>query len=181
MTIKVKIIHNTPLSVAQFEDVVDLHSGMQHTSAQASVVGLRQYINGYLNGARKGTLVCDVGEISAAGVIVLAGEPTAADTFSVGNVSFAATAGTTDTTHFHIGTTVTLTAANIVTSVNSNTTANKLVTASSTAGTVTFTAVTSGNVGNGLQLSSALTNGTAGLVGFTGGTNGDTFNLSLHG
>jgi len=181
MTTKVKIIHNTPLSKAQFEGVVDLHSGMANSDAQASVVGLRQYINAYINGARKGSLVCNVGEVSAIGSIVLAGEPTSGDTFSVANVTFTGTSGTNGSAAFHIGTSVTATAANIVTVVNANTSANKIVTASSNAGTVVFTANSSGNSGNGLQLSSALTNGTAGVTAFTGGTNGDSFSLSLHG
>lgn len=177
MTLKVKLIHTTPLDSPTFTKVCDLGTG----DPQAGVIGIRQYLNGYINSSRLGQLTCNVGEVSATGKIILAGEPTSGDTFSVANITFTGTSGTNDPTvpQFNIGTSVTQTASNIVTVVNAST-AGSYVHAASTAGTVTFIVNTSGNVGNAVQLSSALTNGTAGLVAFTGGSIGTSYNLNLH-
>lgn len=171
MSTNVKFLLVSNLSTAQFKSVVPM------ANAQQGVVAVERFLNGFVNGARRGSLVADVGAVQAVGKLVLAGLPTAADTFKVANVTF--TAGTAaGTTTFVIGTSATVTAANIVTTVGSHSVSNT-VTPTSTNGTVTFTAVDPGVGGNGLQLSSALTNGTSGLVAFASGSNGTVYDLTL--
>jgi len=68
----------------------------------------------------------------------------AADTVTVAGVTLTATAATTDSTNFEVGTTIAATVANIVTALNANTTVTNLYTVTTTGATFTLTETDAG-------------------------------------
>jgi hypothetical protein len=76
----------------------------------------------------------------------------ATNTITVDGVVLTATAATQDATNFVVGGSDTITAANIVTTIKTNTTLNKYVTATSAANVVTVKAMAPGPLGNKITL-----------------------------
>lgn len=104
----------------------------------------------------------------ATGTLTFSGQPAPTETFTVANVVFTAVASGATGNQFNIGATVALTIDNLVTAVNNSSNLTFIVTAEATSATlVTFTAYEPGVEGNGIQLSTALSNTVA--AGFAGG------------
>lgn len=110
----------------------------------------------------------------SSGSIAFTGNPNNGDTFSVANVTFTAVTSGATGNQFNIGATPALTIANIVTVVSANTALQFIVTSAGfptgTPTSVIFTAYLPGTEGNGIQLSSGLTN--TSVSGFSGGITG---------
>lgn len=110
----------------------------------------------------------------AFGSISFTGNPVNGETFSVANTVFTAVTSGATGNQFNIGATPALTIANIVSVVTSNSSLSFIITAAGsppmTPTSVVFTAYQPGTEGNGIQLSSGLSNTTA--VGFANGITG---------
>jgi hypothetical protein len=102
------------------------------------------------------TLVVTVpdSQTQASGTVTCA-SVSAADTVTVGNIVFTATAGTPTGNQFKCGVTNTADALSLVTAINANTSLSPYVTALSALGVVTITSTALGDLGNLLQLSSS--------------------------
>lgn len=114
------------------------------------------------------------GGVYATGTAVCSGV-VATDTLVIGGVTITCVNSGATSVQFNKGTTDTLTAANIVTTINALTTMNKVVQASSSGTTVTIVSLYPGTIGNLITLSSAGGHITVGssLTGGTDGTKGD--------
>jgi hypothetical protein len=106
----------------------------------------------------------------ASGTLTFTGQPTPAQTMSVGNVIFTAVASGATGNQFNIGASPTATAQNLATAVAGNSGLVFILTPSTSGTTVTFTAYQPGIEGNGIQLSTGLSNTTVTL--FSNGVTG---------
>lgn len=156
---------STTLSAAQLKSVINFFGG-KHNYA----VSLGDFIRGNSGGVYTGTYLNNVGAVQSIGKVIFTGPPTTGSSLSLGNVTLTAQTTGSTTAQFTIGSTVTITAANLAATIGSNTTTNAFVSATSSAGTVTITSITAGAVGNTIQLST--NTGSSSIVAFTGGTNG---------
>lgn len=95
--------------------------------------------------------------VAASGSIVLSySDIDADDTVTIGGVTLTAKAsGANGTTQFNKQTSATVTAENLATCINANTTLNKHVVASAATGTVTVTAKMKGSIGNLIVMSTS--------------------------
>lgn len=96
------------------------------------------------------------------------------DTIVIGGVTLTADNTLQDNTHFKVGGTDTITATNLTTCINANTSLDQLVQASSSSATVTIACLVPGTIGNlvtttqtggHITVSAALTGGTDGASG----------------
>lgn len=106
--------------------------------------------------------------IQATGSIVFTGQPNAGETASIANIVFTAVASGATGAQFNIGATLADTLVNFATSVNSN--LATVVIGSSNSTTLLLMAYTPGIEGNGLELSSLMTNST--VIPFSQGVEG---------
>jgi hypothetical protein len=106
----------------------------------------------------------------AFGSINFTANPLNGETFSVANTVFTAVTSGATGNQFNIGLTLASTLNNIVSSVTGNTSLNFIVTAAVSSNSVVFTAYQPGTEGNGIQLSSGLSN--TSVTGFSGGVTG---------
>lgn len=121
--------------------------------------------------------------VAAAGLITFSSFVNA-DTITIGVTTLTGSSTLQDTTHFKIGGTDTITAANAVTTILANTTLQKFVTATSSANTVLVTAIVPGYVGNFVPLAISAHGSVSGSVLGTGtgsvaGTEGTNSIISL--
>lgn len=125
------------------------------------------------NGVWSSNTLVIQGGVYSTGTAVCSGV-VATDTLVIGGVTITCVNSGATSVQFNKGTTDTLTAANIVTTINALTTLNKVVQASSSGTTVTIVSLHPGTIGNLITLSSAgghITVGSA-LTGGTDGTKG---------
>lgn len=117
------------------------------------------------------------GPVSATATLTSTGAATNGDTGLVANQTLTAkTSGAVPANgEFNLSATVGTQAANIALAINSVAALKNVCTATALAGVVTITAVVPGTTGNGLQISSALTNVTA--AAFSGGTDSNVVTL----
>jgi hypothetical protein len=111
-----------------------------------------------------GTITIDYSKIAADDTVVIAGT-----TFTC------KASGANGTTQFNKATSATVTAANLVTAINANTTTSKYIYAESNAGVVTVTCKQAGTIGNTLTLAKTenVTDAiTLSAAAFASGTNG---------
>lgn len=108
----------------------------------------------------------------AAGQIVFSGMPLAGESFSVANVTYTAVASGATASQFNLGATVADTIANMVATLNAAAapTANEVIGVATNSTTLTLSAYEPGVQGNGIQLSSALSN--TFIIPFSGGVTG---------
>ena len=116
------------------------------------------------------------GGVYATGTAVCSGV-SSTDTLVIGGVTITCVNSGATSVQFNKGTTDTLTAANIVTTINALTTMNKVVRATSSGTTVTIACIYPGTIGNLVTLSSAGGHITVG-ANLTGGTDGTIGNIS---
>jgi hypothetical protein len=112
----------------------------------------------------------------ASGSLVLTGQPTNGQTFSVANVIFTAVTSGATGNEFNIASTIPLTLANIVSAVSADTSLQFIVQPSVSGSSVIFTAYQPGTEGNGIQLSTGMSN--SAITTFSGGITGVNSPLS---
>lgn len=120
------------------------------------------------------------GAVQATGLLTVTSTgPTNGQTAVVANQTITAvTSGAVPANgEFNINASATVVATGIALAINSIVALSGVVTATSALGVVTITAVAPGIIGNGLQLSEALTNVTA--TAFASGVDGHTYNYSV--
>lgn len=135
---------------------------------------IRFFIGDLINGVwRSNTLVLQGGTY-ATGTATLS-SVIATNTLVIGGVTITGVASGATSVQFNIGGTDTITAANIVATINALTTLNKVVQASSSAAVVTIMSLIPGTIGN--LITTTAGGGTitvaAALTGGTDGTKGD--------
>ncbi len=144
---------------AMILDQLDPQNG---ASSQDSLQRTARYIDGLADGAFYYNTVEEmVGAIQAlATVTVSTGGSSNGETMSIANVTLTAETSGADPTlgQFNISATADTQAASMVTAINTVAALQGIVTASHVLGVITLTSVIAGVVGNGLQLSEALTN-----------------------
>ncbi len=142
--------------------ILDQLNPQSGASSQDSLQNLVRYVGGLADGAFYYNTVEEmVGAIQAqATVTVSAGGSSNSETMSIANVTLTAETSGADPTlgQFNISATAATQAASMVTAINTVAALKGLVTATNALGVITLTSVIAGVIGNGLQLSEALTN-----------------------
>lgn len=131
-----------------------------------------RFFTGIANGSNPGIVSCSPGAVAASVALTLTGQPSAADTLTVGQVTLTAVASGATGPQFNIGSTAAITAANIAAAYNAQAGAANAVVASVNGLVVKFTAFYAGNMGNSIAASEALTNATLSGAFLAGGTDG---------
>lgn len=106
----------------------------------------------------------------AVGLLTFGGQPVAAESFSVANVTFTAVASGATANQFNIGSTLEATIDNIIAAIIADTSLTTTITPTGSATVLTLTSYLPGAEGNGLQLSSNIANAAA--TPFSGGAPG---------
>lgn len=127
-----------------------------------TLTGIENLINameGGLKDIQDGLIVFGV---PATATCVFTGAPTAAQTVTINGVAFTARASGATGDEFDIGANVTATALNLATAINASTTAGitGVVSATSSVGTVTISALVTGKFGLGYTIAETLSNAT---------------------
>lgn len=170
------IIITSADSAAMILDQLNPQTG---ASSQDSLSRTARYMDGLADGAfYYNTVVEQVGAVQATATITSTGSASNGETMSLLNVTLTAKTSGADPTagEFNISGTVGTQATNIALAINSVATLSGKVTATASLGVVTVTSAIAGIIGNGLQISEALTNVTC--TQFSGGTNGTAATLS---
>lgn len=167
------IVINTGLSADGFKSVCDLSPG-----SRPALQNLANYIQS-IPDQQAAVLSINVGAVQAKATITSTGAASAAETMSLLNVTLTAKASgaVAASGEFDVSATVATQAANIAAAINAVPSLKGKVTATSLAGVVTVTAVVPGIVGNGLEISEALTN--VAVAQFSGGDDGTAYSLSF--
>lgn len=129
--------------------------------APAAIDNIAAFIQSQQIGRGINVVVYDTA-VAAAGSITFTGRPVADETLTICNTTLTAKdSGANGTTQFNTDVaSVTVTAAALAACINANTTLNKQVSATSSLGVVTITALIPGVVGNGFDLTESMTNTT---------------------
>lgn len=134
------------------------------------------YVGAVLGGNESAKFTFDVGAVKASATMTSTGAATAAETFTILNVTFTARASGATGNEFNLSAVVATQAANIAAAINASANLVGKVTAVAALGVVTISAVVPGLIGNGLQFSEALTNVT--ITQFLGGLDGTEYVLN---
>lgn len=164
----VKIIHSVPDSATTMQSKLDIDTNATSYSVEA-VEGLFDSI---VNGNQISYTTVSTGSVQATATITSTGSASNGETMSLANQTLTAkTSGAVPANgEFNISGTVATQASNIALAINSVAALVGVVTATSALGVVTVTATLPGSMGNGLQISEALTNVT--VTTFSSGSDG---------
>lgn len=153
---------------------------------RATLRRLSDYFRKCAGGFEPGTLEMNVGLTKSVGTLTFTDNPTAADTFTIGNVVFTARNSGAIANEWNItsggtaGADAAGNAASVAALVNEHASLSKFITAVAVLGVVRFTVEVPGDIGNGLQMSESLGNATiSGFVTQDTGDDGDLFSLSF--
>lgn len=174
MASKVRMDLSIPVSEATFKArVLPMNS-----DARRSFNGLGMYMHAMAGDPYIGSMHMVTGAVQATGRLTSTGSASDAETALVANQTLTAkSSGAVPANgEFNISGTVATQATNIALAINSIAALSGVVTATAALGVVTITAVAPGTIGNGLQLSEALTNVTA--TAFSGGADGTVYNFA---
>lgn len=164
-----KIVVTTPDSAAMVLDQLNPQSG---ASTLDSVSNIVRYFGGLADGAFYfSSIVENVGEIQATGLLTMTGAATAAQTLTIANITFTAETSGATGNQYNLSSTVAIQAANIAAAVNGSTNLKGLVTATSALGVVTLTSVWGGAIGNTIELAAGNTSNMT-ATAFSGGSDG---------
>lgn len=170
MASQIEMTLSIPVSEATFQARVR----PMNSDARRSFNGLGNYMSALAGDPYIGYMRMITGAVVASGLITFTGRPVADETLSVLNTTLTAKdSGANGTTQFNTAVSNTTTATNLAACINANTTLNKQVVATSALGVVTITSLIPGTIGNGLQLSEAMT--TTAATAFSGGVNGTIY------
>lgn len=170
------IIVNSADTAAMILDQINPQSG---ASTSDSLALTARWIDGLANGNFYFSTVTEqVGAVQATATITSTGSAVNNETMSVANQTLTAkTSGAVPASgQFNISGTVATQATSIALAINSVVALQGIITATSSSGVVTVTAVHPGVSGNGYQMSEALTNVT--VTQFSGGSNGTAKTLA---
>lgn len=159
--------------------ILDQLNPQTGSSSQDSLQRLARWIDGMADGAfYYNTVVEQIGAVQATATITSTGSAVNNETMSLLNTTLTAkTSGAVPANgEFNISGTVAVQATSIALAISSTPALIGRVSATSSLGVVTVTATPAGTIGNGLQISEALTNVT--VTQFSGGTNGTSATLS---
>lgn len=131
------------------------------------------YIGGVCGGQYSAKLTFYTGAVKAYGLLTSTGSASNNETCVICGVTFTAKTSGATGNEFNISGTVATQAANIAAAINASSNLSGIVTATSSLGVVTITAVVPGVMGNGLGLSESLTNVSA--TAFANGSNGTSY------
>lgn len=168
-----RLVIETPLTTAQDAAVMRLNG----TGSWRNIFALLSWLRGFAKGTRRGNMKLKVGAVRATGLVTFGGLPVADETVTIGNVVFTAKDSGATGNQFNIGANVTAHAANLTTAINASANLTGKITATSSEGVVTLTAVVPGLMGNALALSESMSNTT--VTAFASGTDGTAYNLTL--
>jgi hypothetical protein len=167
-----RLVIETTGTVADFKSVCDLAPGQL-----PALQNFENYIGSVSGGNNVAKLFFKVGAVKATATMTSTGAATAAETFTLCNVVFTARASGATGNEFNLSATPATQATNIAAAINASSNLTGIVSATSSLGVVTITAIVPGLLGNGFQLSEALTNVTASA--FAGGTDGTAYTLNF--
>lgn len=123
-------------------------------------------------------LELNTGAAKATATLTVSSTGSSADeTVTIANVVFTAKASGATGNQFNVSTTPATQAASMAAAINASPDLAGIVTAEAALGVVTLTAVVPGALGNGLQISEALTN--VALAAFSGGSDGSSYSIDL--
>lgn len=170
-----RIVVETPLTAAQ--DAANMR--LNGLGSWRNVFALFSWLRGFAKGTRNGNIKIKQNAIRSTATITSTGTASNNETMVLANVTLTAkTSGAVAASgEFNISGTVATQATNIAAAINAVPTLTGIVTATSSLGVVTVTASVPGLLGQGLQISEALSNVTA--TAFAGGTDGTAYNLTL--
>ena len=140
-------------------------------------VNLANFIQAVSSGQTIGEINAAAGAVAATGAVVFTDNPSNDETVTIANVVFTAKTSGATGNQWNIGVSATANATALAAAINASSDLTGVVVATSSVGTVTLTAVTSGKIGNGLAIAEALSNAT--VTAFTGGTNGTLYELNI--
>lgn len=166
-----------PVTTTAFKSVANLHSGLgPHEGFQ----GVLNYLHGINGGIWQGQLDVLTGAAYATATLTSTGAASDGETCVICNVTFTAKSSGATGNQFNVSATPATQATNIKNAINNSSNLAGIVTATSSAGVVTITAVAPGAVGNGLQISEALTNvSLASFSSLATGVDGTTYSMDL--
>lgn len=167
---------SVPVSEATLQGWLRLNASTVSTRQPESVHRIGSYFEAIAGGPFAGSVKVTTGAVQSTATITSTGSASNGETMSIANVTFTAETSGAVGNQFNISGTPTTQAANMVAAINASPNLAGIVTASNVAGVVTLTAVAPGTLGNGFQLSEALTNVTA--TQFTGGVDGTVVTVS---
>ncbi len=166
---KVKFTVNTPMTSADLTDQLN----PQATDPSNSIDRIARIMDAWATKAFDYTTVTEeIGVVGATGTVTFSSTgPTNTETMTIANVTITAVSGTPSGNQIKTNASATTVASELAALVNSSSSFTGIVTATSALGVVTLTAVTSGLIGNGIELSAGNFANTA-VVGFSGGSDG---------
>lgn len=138
---------------------------------QFDVEGLDKIVGDMIDGSLLSFTKLSTGALQAAATVTFNGNPNAAESIVVANLTFTAVAGSPSAFEFQIGGSAAATAANFAAVINATPEIAGIVQATVLSQVVTLTSVQPGKSGNGLQATETLTN--VDLVLFANGSDGD--------
>lgn len=174
MASKVRMDLSIPVSEATFK----ARTRLMNSDSRRSFNSLGQYIHAMAGDPYIGSMHVVTGAVQATGLITSGGIATATDTVTVANVELAAVASGAVPAdgEWNVSAVVATQAASIAAAINAVPELAGIVTATSSLGVVTVTAVAPGAMGNGLALSEDADNVT--ITAFSGGVDGTTYDFA---
>lgn len=161
------------LSATTFGDLYELGVGKFE-----GLKGLETCFQSIAGGSNSGSVEANVGAALSDGYVrVATGGSSAAQTFSVGNVTFTAVASSPSTNQFVVSATAATQAENMKNAINAATALSGVVVATRSGGDVIVTAVVPGAGGNAIQLSAGNLSNVTLPKAMSGGSDGTTYSL----
>lgn len=175
MASKVRMDLSIPVSEATFKARVR----PMNSDSRRSFNGLGNYMSALAGDPYIGSMHMITGAVQATGLLTVSSTgPTNGQTATVANVTLTAETSGADPTlgQFNINASATTVATGIALAINSTPALSGIVTATSALGVVTITAVAPGTIGNGLDLTEAMTN--VAKTAFASGADGTTYTFA---
>lgn len=172
----VRLVIDSNGTAADFKSQCPLAAG-----GHEAATSFGNYIDGLNGGELIGAdLAFKVGAVQSTATLTVSSTGSVNnETCVIANVTFTAKTSGATGNQFNISATPATQAANMAAAINASANLTGIVTAAAVLGVVTLTAVVPGLLGNGLQISEALTN--VALVSFASGDDGTAYNISLGG
>lgn len=167
------LIIDTNLTTDGFNSVCNMAAGPIE-----GLQSLENYIVALEGGNQSADVTAKVGAVSAIATYTFTGQPTAAQTCTVGNLVLTAVAGTPSSTQFQIGGTVSATALNLATTIILNFPNTFTINVDPTPGRINLIATVPGISGNALGLSLGNLSNVTLNQNFSGGSDGTSYTLA---
>lgn len=151
-------------------DQMDLYA----ETGYKELAGLKimDFMKKVVSGAHPASVLTRINAVKATGTITFSSLANN-DTITISGVTLTAKTSGAGAGEFNLGADDTAAAANAVIAINSNTTLDGMVVATSALGVITLTAISPGELGNAVTLAISA-HGSVSAARMSGGTNGDT-------